>query len=226
MAIAASLDRLHARVRANPFLFRFTLGTRLLLALGFIPTGMVKLTGQRFTRLDPGTPVGMLFESLYQDGGLYWHFLGAVQVAAGVLILIPATTTLGAVLFFPFIANIFVITVSYGFKGTTFVTGPMLLAALYLLCWDYDRLRPILLPGRYGEGQRLPAPVTSLGRVWEVAAYAVGGIAGLVLFTSMRFPVPAPQLVTLGSLGLGALAAVVAAAGAWRAMRAAPTRYS
>jgi hypothetical protein len=218
-SIAARLDRLHALVRAHPLLYRFTLGTRLLLAMGFIPTGMVKLMGMRFTHLGTDSPVGLLFEVLYDGGGMYWRFLGAVQVAAGVLILLPATATLGAMIFFPLILNIFVITVSYGFRGTPFITGPMVIAALYLLCWDYDRLRGIVLSGAYGEGQVLPPPVRALGARWEGIAYAAGGVAMMGVLTSMRIPLPGRAAFVTACVAIGAAAAVVAAAGAWSAWK-------
>jgi hypothetical protein len=219
MTITAQLDRLHGRARANPFLYRFALGTRLLLAMGFIPTGMIKLLGLPFTRMPPETYVGRLFDTLYQGGGVYWHFLGAVQVAAGVLILIPATQTLGAVLFFPFILNIFVITISYHFTGTPFITGPMVLASLFLLCWDYHRLRAVVFPGTYGEGQTLPLPIDSLGTRWESIAYWIGGMAGFLFFLSMRFPA-IPDLLTRLAFPVGAAAALAAGAGAVRTLAA------
>jgi uncharacterized membrane protein YphA (DoxX/SURF4 family) len=218
MSISTSLDRLHARARTSPFLYRFALGTRLMLAAGFVPTGMVKLLGLPFTRMNPETDVGKLFDALYQGGGLYWHFLGGVQVLAGLLILIPMTSTVGAVLFFPFILNIFVITVSYRFTGTPFITGPMVLASLFLLCWDYHRLRAIVFPGRYGEGQpALPAPVESLGTRWEPAVYWLGGVTGLVFFLSMRFPV-IPDVMARVAFPLAAAAALAAAGGAVRSL--------
>jgi hypothetical protein len=218
-SIAARLDRLHALVRAHPLLYRLTLATRLLLAMGFIPTGMVTLMGMRFTTIGTDSPVGLLFEVLYDGGGMYWRFLGAVQVAAGVLILVPATATLGALIFFPLILNIFVITVSYEFRGTPFVTGPMVLAALYLLCWDYDRLRGIVLSGAYGEGQALPPPVRALGARWEGMAYAAGGMAMMGVLTAMRIHVPARAAFVMACLAIGAVASVVAFAGAWTAWK-------
>ncbi|HET6668759.1 MAG TPA: hypothetical protein VFH15_00875 [Pyrinomonadaceae bacterium] len=45
--------------------------------------------------------------------------------------------------YFPLILNIFVITVSMHFTGTPVITGLMLLANIYLLCWDYDRLKRV-----------------------------------------------------------------------------------
>ena len=49
----------------------------------------------------------------------------------------------GALVYFPIILNIFVITVSLGFRGTPVVTGLMLPGCLYLLFRDYERLAPL-----------------------------------------------------------------------------------
>ena len=48
-------------VRARPVLYRLTLGTRVLLAVGFIPTGAVNLLGRRFTSMSPESDIGGLF---------------------------------------------------------------------------------------------------------------------------------------------------------------------
>lgn len=145
------LDRLHASARRNVWLGRLAIVTRVLLALGFTPSGWTKLVGNRFTQLGTDTSVGFFFEALYQTG-FYWRFLGAVQLLAAVLLLIPRTTTLGAVLYFPVIVNIFLITVSMHFQGTPFITGLMLLGSVFLLCWDYDRLVPLVRPRQDAAG--------------------------------------------------------------------------
>lgn len=44
-------------------------------------------------------------------------------------------------MFLPIISNIFVITVSYDFKGTPVITGLMLLANVLLVLWDWDELK-------------------------------------------------------------------------------------
>lgn len=137
------LDRFHASARRNRWLGRLAIVTRVLLALGFLPSGYTKLVGHRFTRLPVEDPVGFFFEGLYRTGW-YWNFLGAAQLLAAALLLIPHTTTLGAVVYFPIIVNIFLITLSMHFTGTPVITGLMLLGSVFLLCWDYDRLAPIL----------------------------------------------------------------------------------
>ncbi|MGB3618354.1 MAG: hypothetical protein WBA12_09555 [Catalinimonas sp.] len=119
---------------------RLTLGTRILLAVGLVPTGMIKLPGWRFTRISTDEPIGAFFEVMYQSGE-YRRFLGLTQVPAGALVLLPATATVGAMLFFGIILNIFVIATAYGFGNTQLLTGAMLGATLYLMMWDYHRRR-------------------------------------------------------------------------------------
>ncbi|MCI0487822.1 MAG: hypothetical protein L0229_14615 [Blastocatellia bacterium] len=145
MSIDAFLQRIHSRVKSDKWLRRFTVFTRILLAIGFLPSGLTKSLGNRFTILGIDTPVGFFFEALYMSG-FYWNFIGLCQLAGTVFLLIPRTATLGAVIFFPIILNIFVITVSMHFAGTPYITVLMLLANTYLLCWDYDRLRGIVFP--------------------------------------------------------------------------------
>ena len=135
-----SLDYAHAKVNEQKWLRVFTVCTRILLALGFIPSGLTKVLGNRFTLLSVDTPIGFFFEALYRTG-FYWKFLGLCQLAAAMLLLIPRTATVGALVYFPLILNIFVITVSLGLSVTPFITGLMLLANIYLLCWDYDKLK-------------------------------------------------------------------------------------
>ncbi|HVQ39261.1 MAG TPA: hypothetical protein VMS31_17105 [Pyrinomonadaceae bacterium] len=143
MQLQLSIDRVHARVKRNKWLRAFTVFTRIIIAIAFIPSGLTKALGHRFTILGTDNPVGFFFEALYRTG-FYWRFLGLCQLAAALLLLIPRTATVGAVMFFPLILNIFVITISLHFQGTPFITGLMLLANIYLLCWDYDRLKGLV----------------------------------------------------------------------------------
>jgi len=140
--MSLSLDQLHARLKKNRLLKIFTVFTRILLALAFLPSGLTKVLGNRFTVLGIDDPVGFFFEALYRTG-FYWRFLGICQLTVALLLVIPRTATLGALAYFPLILNIFVITVSMGFTGTPVITGLMLLASIYLLCWDYDKLKKI-----------------------------------------------------------------------------------
>ena len=141
--ISQQFVHMYGAAKQNRWLGFFTIGTRFLLAIGFIPSGLEKVIGGRFTLLGPETPIGYFFDALYQSG-VYWNFIGICQVTAAVLLLIPRTATLGALIYLPIIFNIFVITISLDFRGTPVITGLMLLATLYLLFWDYDKLKHLL----------------------------------------------------------------------------------
>ena len=138
-----SLTHINSKARQSKLLRIFTVFTRVILAIGFIPSGLTKLFGNRFTVLGIDDPVGFFFEALYRTG-FYWRFLGICQLVVALLLLIPKTATVGAIAYFTLILNIFVITVSMHFTVTPIITGLMLLASIYLLCWDYEKLKHLL----------------------------------------------------------------------------------
>jgi hypothetical protein len=214
------LDRLHVRARASLLLRYFAAVNRILLAIGFIPTGMVKLLGARFTTdVDLNHPIGFFFEAMYRTGA-YWQFIGWAQALAGVLLLIPTTSTLGAVLFFPIILNIFLITVSLGFGGTPVVTGGMLLANLFLLCWDWHRLKPILLADAAPVSLPASPEGSALATRLERAGYLVATTGGMVLLLWTRGLMPrGAALPSLGVGLLGGLLLLVSLVLHWRGQR-------
>jgi len=145
MEATLTLEKRLSELKREKWLRAFTLLTRVLLAIGFTPSGLTKLLGNRFTQLSTETPIGYFFEALYQSG-FYWNFIGLAQLTAALLLVIPRTAFVGALIYFPIILNIFIITVSMHFKGTPIITGLMLVANIYLLCWDWQRLRSLFKP--------------------------------------------------------------------------------
>jgi uncharacterized membrane protein YphA (DoxX/SURF4 family) len=139
MSLFSDPERVYRELRRNRWLRWFAIFCRIALALGFIPAGIVKVTGERFTGLPPNNPLGHYFDALFLTG-FYYTFIGAAQLVAALLLLIPRTALMGAVFYFPIILNIFVLTHATRFNGTRIVTL-MLLANLFLLVWDYDRLK-------------------------------------------------------------------------------------
>lgn len=138
-----SIETLSSNVHDLKIFRLFTWTTRILLALAFIPSGLKKLLGERFTILGLESPVGFFFEALYRTG-FYWNFLGFMQLLVAFLIVIPKTTMLGALLYLPIIINIYIIVVAMNFTGTPYIAGMMLLANLYLLFWDYKKIKQIV----------------------------------------------------------------------------------
>lgn len=142
MNLLAQLDVLYHESKRNRWLRYFAVFCRVALALGFIPSGIVKVMGERFTGLPSNHPLGHYFDAL-QLTGFYYTFIGVSQLTAALLLLIPRTTLLGAILYLPIILNICVLTYATRFEGTRIATL-MLLANLYLLWWDYARLKYVL----------------------------------------------------------------------------------
>jgi hypothetical protein len=213
------LDRLHAWARASLLLRYFAAGNRILLAIGFIPPALVKIRGERFTVMSLETPIGLFFEAMYRTGP-YWQFIGWAQFISGVLLLIPATFTLGAVLFFPVILNICVITIALGFKGTPVVTVGMLLANLFLICWDWHRIKPLL----FAQARPVTLPTLAESSVLatrlERAGYVATTVGGLVaLLWTRRMAPKALVQPSLAVVLVGLLLLLVSLVLHWRSQR-------
>lgn len=175
MSLLAHVERMYGELRRNKWLHWFAIFCRIALALGFIPAGIVKVSGERFTALPSNNPLGHYFDALLLTG-FYYTFIGTAQLIAALLLLIPRTALLGAICYFPIILNIFVLTHATRFDGTRIVTL-MLLANLFLLVWDYDRLKYALPFYRPGEDRLVVEtskfPVLFFGCVFAAATSVI-----------------------------------------------------
>ncbi len=142
MSLGEKIDKIHFKARSNKWLYYFSIFCRVALAAGFIPSGMQKVLGERFTVLSPNHPMGHFLDAFYQTG-YYYTFVGIMQVLAAILLLIPRTVTIGAFIYLPIILNICILSWSVRFDGS-FVSAPLMLCAvLYLICWDYHTFKYI-----------------------------------------------------------------------------------
>ena len=199
MSIRSTLDIVHGKVIANRWLQIFTSFTRCLLAVGFIPPSIPKILHKPFTILPDSNPVGHYFNALYETG-FYYEFIGWAQITAAILLLFPRTAHIGVLIFLPIIANIAVLTCSVGFAGTWLLTIFMLLAALWLVAWEYDRLSPIVFDQR----PKWTRPF-KLQFVSVPLFFAMGGMAMAVLWSMIRlgnFPNYLNIGIVLTALGL------------------------
>jgi uncharacterized membrane protein YphA (DoxX/SURF4 family) len=159
------LDALHAAVRQIKPLRWFTVAVRVLLAIGFVIPGNTKLLNWRFTGTGPDE-VGIFFDLLYTHSGLLYQFIGAVQIIAGLLLLIPRTALLGALVYLPTMSGIVVLTWSLDFHFTWVITTLMLLGVIYLICWDWHRIKYLLIeptPAAPAAGRATPASNATAG---------------------------------------------------------------
>jgi hypothetical protein len=146
--------------------------TRYLLGFAFIPSGMKKVLGQRFTSIGTDNPIGYFFEALFRTG-MYWNFLGWGQLIAAILMMTQLFSTLGNLIFFFIVSNIFIITVSMHFTGTWLIALLMLFASTCLILWDANRLQYIIVRKGFLEiRQDVKLPEASM--LWQ--------ISGILLF--------------------------------------------
>src|SRR6185312_172919 len=137
------MEEIYYEAKSDKWFKGFAVFCRIALALSFLPAGYVKIMGERFAAgLPSNNPLGHYLDALHLTG-YYYTFIGIVQIITAILLLIPRTSLLGALMYFPIIVNICVLTYSTRFDGTRVVTM-MLLANLFLLVWNYDRLKYIL----------------------------------------------------------------------------------
>jgi uncharacterized membrane protein YphA (DoxX/SURF4 family) len=136
-------EELYYEAKADKWFIRFAIFCRVALAAAFIPAGYIKIAGERFAAgLPSNNPLGHYFDALHLTG-YYYTFIGIAQLITAILLLIPRTSLLGALMYFPIIVNICVLTYATRFDGTR-INTMLVLASLFLLVWGYDRLKHIL----------------------------------------------------------------------------------
>jgi hypothetical protein len=142
--------------------------------------GMVKILGERFASgLSTIHPMGSYLEALHHTG-YYYTFIGIAQVFAAVLLLIPRTVTFGALLYLPIIVNIWILSFAVRFVGS-FVTSPlMVLANLYILAWNYDKVKYILPFNKSAEQVSFKRP-EKYNNKFPVSFFL--GVLGIMVFT-------------------------------------------
>lgn len=139
--MGARFDRLRTQRWANLGIANL----RLLLGFAFLPAGLKKVLGQRFT---DAHNVGAFHEFLHAffATGLFYRFVGALQLTVAVLLMTQTFGTLGALLALPIFAAITVLCWSTGAVFTGVMTTLMLLATLLVCAWEYERFVGVLRP--------------------------------------------------------------------------------
>lgn len=158
ISIFSQLEAYYSTIKQNSWHWLLYVICRILLAFAFIVAGLVKISGERFANgLSELHPLGAYLEALHHTG-YYYTFIGYAQVLAGIFLLIPQTVLVGALIYFPIIVNICILSFAVRFEGS-FVSSPlMVLANLYILVWHYDKLKYILPFNSYSKAVSIPRP--------------------------------------------------------------------
>ena len=189
-------------IRNKKWLNTIVILTRFLIGFAFIPSGLKKIMGVRFTQLSISEPIGFFFEALYRSG-IYWNFLGWAQLIAALLLMTQRFATLGAIFFFFIISNIWMITLSLHFSGTWVITSLMLLAVVMLLAWDMHKLKYIVYPDRYNLSA-MSFCYPTYNRTWVITGFILfaWSITGFMLIEKMGEPVKLFSRLWLAGIGL------------------------
>lgn len=195
--------------RNNSWFYRGTLGLRFLLSMAFVPTGLVKLFGLPFSNLGSTSPVGVFFDMLLSTG-IYWQFLGGMQVLAGILVMFIRTLAIGSILFTGIMLNILFITIGVGFGNTAYLALMMVLGCLWLCFWEWEKISVLFL-------ERVPVLTTTEASVSksvglnpaEKVVYGIGYSCGL-LFFGMTRGLKLPLGTEMFLVGIGLVCLIVA----------------
>ena len=143
------MQELITSLKQNRLLQIFTISLRYVLGASFVYASIFKIQGKRFmpepSKDESLKSLSHFFEALYQ-ADFYWQFIGWGQLIAGLLLMSQLFSTIGAVAFFIIILNIFIITISFQPSNILLITFFMLLANTFLLIWDWNKLKFIVLP--------------------------------------------------------------------------------
>jgi uncharacterized membrane protein YphA (DoxX/SURF4 family) len=126
-------------------------GISFFLGLIFTAAGIEKLTGLP----DIIGPHYLIEELAKYDLGLYGQFIAFSQMIIGFLLLTNRFRVLGAIMLFPMLCNILMITISLNWNGTPYIVTFLLLLNLLLLLLDYHKLKFILSDSPYSELSRV-----------------------------------------------------------------------
>jgi uncharacterized membrane protein YphA (DoxX/SURF4 family) len=180
--------------------WRTLVAIRVFLGLIFFTSGMGKLTHGAYESLIG--PV-WLIERLAPYGlGLWATFVAWAQVTIGLLLFSRRFSTLGAIMLVPLLANILMVTVSLGWRGTPIVNAFLLALNLVLLIADRRRLMFLISddPPRHEPTYQ---PAIHVGRA------DLAWIAGLLLCVAavLLFPVARTLTFVVSAAGLAIMAA-------------------
>lgn len=170
--------------------------------LGFIllSAGVTKMFHGGFIQLI-GPP--WLEEALEKHNlGVYAIFIAYSQILIGFMLLVKRFATLGAVMAIPMFANILMITISQHWQGTPYVVAFFLLCNIYLLIWDYHKLK-FLLTDDLESIQKLPIKRNDLQLD---ILYIIGLVIILLAVTIRNLDQSIPKI--LAYVGLGSFVAV------------------
>ncbi len=170
-------DTTLSRLREKRWAALCVVNLRILIGFAFLPAGLKKVLGQPFTAPDK---TGAFHEFLHAflATGLFYRFVGLLQLVAACLLMTQYFAFLGAIVMLPILVAISALCWSTGVGTPTLITVTLMTAGtLGLVIWDFDKWRGLLV----SEGRSLAQTIEPPAKLVDYQLWARCGWA--VLFT-------------------------------------------
>lgn len=169
------IDSLRARRWSNLVVANL----RIVLGFAFVPAGLKKALYQPFT--DPqNTGAFHDFLHMFYATGVFYQFVGVVQLLIAILLMTQTFATLGALMALPVITCITVFCWSTNVIPTAIVATLMLAGTLALIVWDIDRWLTVLRPGYIAPPSDTPTTPPIDLSLWRACGAGILAFYGLV----------------------------------------------
>lgn len=162
------LERLHDR-RSMHLLVALT---RIFVGFALVPSGLKKVLGEPFTDPANSGPFHDFLDAFHATG-VFYSFVGVMQLVTALLLMSQRFATLGAFLLMPIVTTILVFCWSTRVYPTASVVTLMWLATLGLLLWDFAKWRTIIAPAK---------PTTPASSLTDLGLWGRCGLAILALY--------------------------------------------
>ena len=174
--MATLLERLDARVaraRERRWLHVVVIVLRMMIGFAFIPAGLKKVVGEPFT--DPAnTGTFHAFLHTFHDSGVFYHFVGGMQLLCAVLLITQRFATVGALILTPIMTAILVFCWSTSVIPTASVATLMTLGLALLVLWDVARWRLVFSTQPADVTVSLPGPHPTIDmRLWTACGWLI-----------------------------------------------------
>ena len=201
LVVAVVWSYLDRARRSYPKLFAaFVVYVSLFLARTMFSYGFDKVIPNQFSPMEPARLTQYIGEA--SPGGFAWSFLGfsvayeifagSAEVVSGLLLLVPRTRTLGAVIGAGVLTNVFMLNMSFDIPVKQY-SGHLLLMCVFLAALDRERLINVFLRARDAiapkRAELFPQAWKPVARtawavlaVWMIAGSLYGEIRGLYQF--------------------------------------------
>jgi len=160
-------DKIWHRVRSSRGASLAVVNLRILLGFAFLPAGLKKLLGQRFTDAANHGPFHDFLHAFFATGGFY-RFVGVMQLVVALLLMSQRFALVGALGALPIFTAILVFCWSTQVYFTAVMVTLMWLGTLGLLSWDAHRLAPLI-----GRHVAPPGPPSVDLALWARCGFAV-----------------------------------------------------